>query len=410
MLSAPDRCLRLSQSLLNGQAFRWHSHSPQPFPPAKNGLVEEFSGAIGPHVYLLRQAKQEPPSGEADTVWYRVLTGAAAGHSERQEEDRVLCDYLRLDDDQTSIMATMCQSDARFNHVFPYLRGVRVIRTPPAECLFSFICSANNNLPRIAGMVRFLARRYGELLADHDGVKHYQFPSVQTLAKKATEAELREAGFGYRAKYIVETAQSLQLLAEQAGMSAEEVLEGWRGLSRTEVAKKLVKFAGIGRKVAGCIALFSLDQLGEVPCDTHIWQIAAREMPDIRQKSLTNRVYDQIGDFFRSKFGEQYAGLAQTILFTAELPQYGKLVPGNDLLERVSRKRAKSQGKASSVEVCKKEVKTVKVEKEESVAVLVGKEEDVVLSRNVKEEAEEIVVEEKIAKGRRAKRKRSSAS
>lgn len=37
-------------------------------------------------------------------------------------------------------------------------------RQDPVECLFSFICSSNNNIPRITLMLDKLRRSYGELL------------------------------------------------------------------------------------------------------------------------------------------------------------------------------------------------------------------------------------------------------
>lgn len=336
-LSVPDRCLRLSLTLQNGQAFRWHRHTTATHPALASAPLHEFSGPIGPYLYVLRQQAVEPPPGEDDTVWFRVLCGDEA------ESEAVLRDYLRVGHDLTELMQRFCNADIRFNHVFPYLRGVRVARQDPTECLFAFICSANNNLPRIAAMVRFLAMRYGTPLAEHAGVQHFHFPSAERLAAELSEDELRKNGFGYRAKYIVQTARMLAARAEKGDVSVATLLDGWRALDRADVAKELVAFAGIGRKVAGCIALFSLDQLGEIPCDTHIWQIAAREMPELRTKSLTDRVYDQIGEYFRGKFGEEFAGLVQTILFTAELPEFGRLVPGNENLVRVPRRRGAAE-------------------------------------------------------------------
>lgn len=37
----------------------------------------------------------------------------------------------------------------------------------------------------------------------------FVFPSIEQL-QRATEGSLRDNGFGYRARYIVETAQALQ--------------------------------------------------------------------------------------------------------------------------------------------------------------------------------------------------------
>jgi 3-methyladenine DNA glycosylase/8-oxoguanine DNA glycosylase len=41
--------------------------------------------------------------------------------------------------------------------------------------------------------------------------------------------------------------------------------------------ESLLRLRGVGRKVADCVALFSLDQAGAVPVDTHVWRIACRD-------------------------------------------------------------------------------------------------------------------------------------
>lgn len=46
--------------------------------------------------------------------------------------------------------------------VQPYVLGARMLRQDPVECLFSFICSSNNHISRIHGMVERLAAQYGE--------------------------------------------------------------------------------------------------------------------------------------------------------------------------------------------------------------------------------------------------------
>lgn len=344
--SAPDRYLRLSHTLPIGQAFRWADCGTRDHPPAFQGVAREWAGAIGDCLVVLRQAEVEPPDHIEDPVWYRLLVGAREG---------IVEDYLRLDHDVSKIMYACCANDEAFAKVFPYLKGVRVVRTEPVECLFSFICSSNNNLKRITSMVRWLAERYGTELGVYDGCTHYQFPTVEALSREADEAELREAGFGYRAKYVVGAAKQLQLEAQKADTSAEEMLHNWRTLDRKDVSRKLVQFPGIGRKVASCIALFSLDKFGEIPCDTHIWQIATRYLPHLKQKSLTERVYDEVGDYFRGKFGANTAGLAQTILFTGELPDFKKTLPGYEKSKK--RKRNKEE-----INIVKEEPNTVKDE------------------------------------------------
>ena len=84
---------------------------------------------------------------------------------------------------------------------------------------------------------------------------------------------------------------------------------------------------GVGPKVADCIALFSLDQVGCVPVDTHVIQIAVRDFdPSLRNVSLTKNVHERVGNLFRECYGP-YAGWAHSLLFAAELPQFEDKLP-----------------------------------------------------------------------------------
>lgn len=42
--------------------------------------------------------------------------------------------------------------------------GARIMRQDPTECLFQFICSSNNHISRIHGMVERLCAKYGSPL------------------------------------------------------------------------------------------------------------------------------------------------------------------------------------------------------------------------------------------------------
>jgi len=52
-------------------------------------------------------------------------------------------------------------------------------------------------------MIDNLCKNYGDPIAKLKGVTYYSFPTISQLMK-ATEDELRNLGFGYRAKYIVD--------------------------------------------------------------------------------------------------------------------------------------------------------------------------------------------------------------
>lgn len=60
--------------------------------------------------------------------------------------------------------------------------GVRLLQQDPIECLFSFICSSNNNIARITGMVERLCQAFGPELIQLDEVTYHGFPSLQALA------------------------------------------------------------------------------------------------------------------------------------------------------------------------------------------------------------------------------------
>ena len=121
----------------------------------------------------------------------------------------------------------------------------------------------------------------------------------------------------------------------------EEWLLSLREKSYDEVKEALLELAGVGPKVADCIALMSLDKLESVPVDTHVWQVS--RISDItnmiiisqiairdykfksvtKHKSLTAANYKAIGDHFRKIFGDK-AGWAHSILFAADLRQFAE--------------------------------------------------------------------------------------
>lgn len=179
---------------------------------------------------------------------------------------------------------------------------------------------------------------FGRHLGTVEGFEFYEFPTIERLAA-VTEAELREAGFGYRAKYMVGTVKALQ--AKPGG--GAEWLASLRGLELKEVIEALCSLPGVGPKVAACIALFSLDQHHAIPVDTHVWQIATRYLlPELAGMRLTPKLCSQVSDAFVSKFGK-YAGWAQNVLFIGELPSQKALVAASDETKPAKRKRGSNK-------------------------------------------------------------------
>jgi N-glycosylase/DNA lyase len=225
-------------------------------------------------------------------------------------------DYLRLGDDLKSFYKQW-SADKHFLNMSKGYPGIRLLRQDPVETLFAFICSQNNAIPRITKMVQHLKTNYGPLLGEYEGHEVHGFPPLAKLARAEVEGELRAASFGYRAKYIQKAARHLL----DTGMD----LLSLRSEPYETVHETLLEVPGVGPKVADCIALMSLDQLGAVPIDTHIWQVACKHyrfpgIPQLNGKtkaSLTKNVYKALGEGFRNVFGPK-AGWAHLILFAAQ--------------------------------------------------------------------------------------------
>lgn len=165
-----------------------------------------------------------------------------------------------------------------------------MLRQDPTETLFSFICSSNNNIERISGMVEKLCVTYGEYILEFDGRQYYTFPVPHVLAAEGVEDKLRKLGFGYRAKYIHQTAKVL-------ASKPDGWLDELRKAPYREAHAELLTLPGVGAKVADCICLMSLDKMDAIPVDTHMWQIAARDYKlKVTNKSLTTKVYNEIGE------------------------------------------------------------------------------------------------------------------
>ncbi|KAK9811767.1 hypothetical protein WJX72_009733 [[Myrmecia] bisecta] len=99
-------------------------------------------------------------------------------------------------------------------------------------------------------------------------------PSTLEQLSKATEADLRANGFGYRAKFI--TASVAALLEKPGGGSTW--LQSLRTVPYAEASEALCTLMGIGPKTEA------------IPVDTHVWQLAIRYYtPNLKGKSLTKK-------------------------------------------------------------------------------------------------------------------------
>lgn len=278
-----------------------------------------------------------------ESTFYQVLYPVEGKLQRELNVGELLRSYFQLSQPLAPLYlrwATACPRLARIAHCIP---GVRVVDQDPWECLLSFICSSNNNIPRITKMLEAIRLEYGEPLGTFRGLTLHSFPSLETLKRRATEQDLRRIGLGYRAKYIVETVEILDSLG------GEPYLHELRcATDPDDVQSRLVQFRGVGRKVADCVALFSLRQASAIPVDVHVWSIARRDYgADNRvlgsARSITPSVYAAVGDVFRNRFGP-HSGWAHSLLFVAELPSFRPVLP-KDLVDEMDRFRAKEKAR-----------------------------------------------------------------
>ncbi|KAK6938373.1 8-oxoguanine DNA glycosylase, N-terminal [Dillenia turbinata] len=281
-----------------GQTFTW-----------KQTSTLQFTGSIGPHLFSLKQL-------DSGDVGYHIHQT-----SDESAAKLALLNFLNVGISLSQMWDEFSASDLRFAELARYLGGARVLRQDPVECLIQFLCSSNNNIARITKMVDFISS-LGQYLGTVEGLTFYEFPSLERLSL-VSEQELREAGFGYRAKYIIGAVNALR---SKPGCGAHW-LASLREMDLHDAVDALSTLPGVGPKVAACVALFSLDQHHAIPVDTHVWQIATRHLiPELAGALLTPKLRSHVADAFVDKYGK-YAGWAQTLLFIAELPSQRALLP-----------------------------------------------------------------------------------
>jgi N-glycosylase/DNA lyase len=262
----------LAATLTSGQAFRWRQ--------AESG----WEGVIGERWVRLRQTEDHI---EAET------TGAA-------DDWAWLRHYLQLDVHLDSVAATF-PTDEPMQTALRACRGLRLLRQEPWECLASFICSSTKRIVQIQQIIDLLCRNFGEPLPVPRGAAPaWSFPSAQRLAT-VTETELRACKLGFRAPYLGGTARRLA--------AGEVKLEGLFHLTLDQAREELLKFPGVGVKIADCVLLFGYGFPAAFPMDVWIMK-ALRQLyfPKRRPKIARLRSFSQ------THFGP-HAGFAQQYLF-----------------------------------------------------------------------------------------------
>ena len=211
--------------------------------------------------------------------------------------------YFDLDRNYEEIKMQLSNIDKYLKTSVEYGKGIRILNQDLWETIISFIISANNNIPRIKGIIERLSKKYGTEI-EWNGEKYYTFPTPKQLGK-ATVKDLRSLGTGFRDIRIYETTQKV--------LSGEFNLKEVQKKDTLFAREELLTLSGVGPKVADCILLFStLKRFDVFPID--VWVRRVMNELYIKNENETKVSKKDIMKIANEKFGN-LEGLAQQYLF-----------------------------------------------------------------------------------------------
>ena len=166
--------------------------------------------------------------------------------------------YLALDSPYEDILAELpWRSDPILEKAIHCYRGLRILRHPLGETLFTFLLSSAKSIPQIKELCLQSSKKYGEEIVS--GI--HALPTWEKLAE-VSESDLRDLKFGYRAKYVSATAKRL--------VREPDLLATVDAAPYEEARVLVLELPGVGGKVADCALLFGAGKLEAFPVDTWI--------------------------------------------------------------------------------------------------------------------------------------------
>ena len=259
-----------------GQCFRWNKE--------EDG---SYTGVVGHNVLNVKKNENEV-----------TITGLC---SEKIEE---LCKkYFDLETDYEAIKEKLSKIDDNLKISIEYGKGIRILKQDTWEALISFIISANNNIPRIKGIIERISKKYGKIIK-WQGKEYYTFPTPEELSK-ASVTDLRKLGLGFRDKRVFETTRLVNT-------KQIDIYELEKIIHTKKLREELLKYPGVGPKVADCIMLFSMRRFEVFPIDVWVRRVMTELYFENETKIVPNN--KQILNYAEETFGN-LSGLAQQYLF-----------------------------------------------------------------------------------------------
>lgn len=260
-----------------GQCFRWDEENDK-----------SYTGIVGRNVVNVKEVENK-------------VIFSSFGVDNLKE---LVQSYFDLDRDYEKIKEELSKVDKYLAKSIEYGNGIRILNQDLWETIISFIISANNNIPRIKGIINRLSQKYGEKI-EWRGKEYYTFPTVEELSKASVE-DLRSLGLGFRDIRVYETTHKI--------LSKEVDLEKLHNEEDTEKVRNiLLTLSGVGPKVADCILLFStLKRFDVFPID--VWVRRVMNELYIKNEDETKVNKKEIERLAKEKYGN-LEGIAQQYLF-----------------------------------------------------------------------------------------------
>jgi N-glycosylase/DNA lyase len=254
-------------SINSGQTFLWERRD------------NSWYGIYGDHVLkLFISSSQIPSGGNNSNKVTNNLEMHFHSYPQFQSWERQV---FRLNDNLSDIFSSF-SNDVLVSESINKYPGLRLMRQEPFQCMVSFACASNTNIPMIRRMLKNLCQNFGNRVIV-DGNEFFTFPSVEQL-NRASQHELLRCGLGYRTKAVKAIAESVV----NGSLDARHLLR----LDYEEAKDELLKVYGIGNKIADCILLFSLEKLDSFPIDVWMARVLYQNYRWLFNNNQSSRVHN----------------------------------------------------------------------------------------------------------------------
>lgn len=265
----------LEQIYESGQAFRWIK--------------------LEPNDYIVINEKK----------WVRVKQKdeLVTFYHTSKEDMSMWIRYFDLDRDYGEIKNSYVGIDDYLDKAMEYGYGVRILKQNLFEILITFIISSNNHIPRIKNSVLKISEFAKNRIGEYGGIDIFSFPSPSEMVS-FSEDQWKELRLGYREKYIRRTVEMI----EESDVDLQLLYD----MDTKRAKEELMKFSGVGDKVADCILLYGLGRFDTFPVDTWMKKVMQTryQMEEVEDnKKIRKKGLELFGDT---------AGIAQQYLFYYE--------------------------------------------------------------------------------------------